>query len=156
MSLDGLIPWRLQLSKVLQSTALALIYWTRSARQSNIDSTVKAGDYYLNGYGIEGDFEKAAVCYQTAAEMQQSGQAMWNLGWMHENGVGVEQDFHLAKRFYDQSLDTNMEAYLPVKLSLLKLRLRSYWNTITNGNINSIQPEPGKFDGTTILLPNRA
>jgi SEL1 protein len=63
---------------------------------------------------------------------------------MHENGVGLTQDFHLAKRYYDLALETNEEAYLPVTLSLLKLRLRSAWNTLTHGRINSIQDEPGE------------
>ena len=148
LPLASAVPWRSKGSSLLRNTALALIYWTRSAKQSNIDSMVKMGDYYFNGYSVEADMEKAAACYQTAQEMHQSGQqsaqAMWNLGWMHENGLGVEQDYHLAKRYYDQALETNQEAYLPVKLSLLKLRVRSYWNTITNGNINPIQPDPGK------------
>jgi SEL1 protein len=149
LPLNSLIPWKSKGSSLLHNAALALIYWTRSAKQANIDSMVKMGDYYLGGYGVEADMEKAAVCYQTAQEMhhngQQSAQAMWNLGWMHENGIGVEQDFHLAKRFYDQALETNQESYLPVKLSLLKLRIRSYWNTVTNGKINPIQPDPGIF-----------
>ncbi|KAF6234991.1 hypothetical protein HO173_006921 [Letharia columbiana] len=142
LSLDSLIPWKRRRSSLLRNAALALIYWTRSAKQSNIDSMVKMGDYYLDGYGIEADMEKAATCYQTAAETHQSAQALWNLGWIHENGLGVEQDFHLAKRFYDQALETNQESYLPVKLSLTKLRMRSFWNTITNGKVKSIQSEP--------------
>ncbi|MCJ1322673.1 ERAD-associated protein [Xylographa vitiligo] len=146
VSLSWLIPWKKKASSFLRNAGLALVYWTRSAKQSNIDSMVKMGDYYLGGYGIEADMEKAATCYQTAQEMQQSGQqsaqAMWNLGWMHENGIGVDQDYHLAKRYYDLALETNQESYLPVKLSLLKLRMRSFWNTITNGKINSIQPDP--------------
>ena len=144
LSLDSLIPWKKPRSSLLRNAALALIYWTRSAKQQNIDSMVKMGDYYLGGYGVEADVEKAATCYQTAAETHQSAQALWNLGWIHENGLGVEQDFHLAKRFYDQALETNQESYLPVKLSLTKLRMRSFWNTITNGKVKSIQPEPGK------------
>ena len=144
LSLDSLIPWKKQRSSLLRNAALALIYWTRSAKQQNIDSMVKMGDYYLSGYGVEADMEKAATCYQTAAETHQSAQALWNLGWIHENGLGVEQDFHLAKRFYDQALETNQESYLPVKLSLTKLRMRSFWNTITNGKVKSIQSEPGK------------
>lgn len=143
LSLDALIPWKKRRTSLLRNAFLALIYWTRSAKQSNIDSMVKMGDYYLGGYGVEADMEKAATCYQTAAETHQSAQALWNLGWIHENGMGVEQDFHLAKRFYDQALETNQEAYLPVTLSLTKLRMRSFWNTITNGKINSIQSEPG-------------
>lgn len=145
ISLNSVIPWGKRKSALLRNAVLALVYWTRSAKQSNIDSMVKMGDYYLGGYGVESDLEKAATCYQTAADTHQSAQALWNLGWIHENGFGVEQDFHLAKRFYDQALETNQEAYLPVKLSLAKLRLRSFWNTITHGKVKSIQPEPGKY-----------
>lgn len=43
------------------------------------------------------------------------------------------QDFHLAKRHYDLALDTNPEAYLPVVLSLVKLRVRSLWHTLNGG-----------------------
>ena len=142
-SLDSLIPWKYKRASFLRNAVLALTYWTRSAKQFNIDSMVKMGDYYLGGYGVDSDMEKAATCYQTAAETHQSAQALWNLGWMHENGLGVEQDFHLAKRFYDHALETNQEAYFPVKLSLTMLRMRSFWNTITNGKIKSIEEEPG-------------
>lgn len=123
------------------NAALALVYWTRSAKQNNIDSLVKMGDYYLAGIGAKISAEHAAACYQAAAETLQSAQAMFNLGWMHENGVGIEQDFHLAKRFYDQALETNREAYLPVKLSLFKLRWRSWWNGVTRGGIHGIEEE---------------
>lgn len=134
---------KLRPSSLLRNAALALIYWTRSAKQANIDSLVKMGDYYLAGTGIGSDAEKASTCYHTAAEAHHSAQAYWNLGWMHENGVAVAQDFHMAKRYYDLALETNAEAYLPVKLSLLKLRARSYWNSITNGDIKPIQEEEG-------------
>lgn len=124
-------------------SSIALLYWTRSARQSNIDALVKMGDYYLAGTGSPVSEDKAAACYQAAAETMQSAQALWNLGWMYENGLGGhEQDFHLAKRFYDQALEINKEAYLPVKLALFKLRIRSRWNSWTRGSAKSIQPEP--------------
>ncbi|RGB40885.1 hypothetical protein C1646_636746 [Rhizophagus diaphanus] len=110
---------------------LALIYWTRSANQGNVDSRVKMGDYYFKGFGTEVNYEKAAACYRVAAEVELSAMAMWNLGWMHENGIGVAKDFHLAKRWYDQSLSTNPDAYLPVTLSLIKLYTKSFWNYIT-------------------------
>ena len=138
---------------LLHNAALALVYWARSAKQANIDSMVKMGDYYLNGIGTQADMEKAASCYTAASGFHQSAQALYNLGWMHENGVGLDQDFHLAKRYYDHALETNDEAYLPVTLSLLKLRLRSAWNTLTYGRINSIQEEPGKL---LLLLARRS
>ncbi|KAK7204942.1 hypothetical protein BZA70DRAFT_166917 [Myxozyma melibiosi] len=125
---------------------VALIYWTRASKQTNVDATVKMGDYYLKGIGTQKDNEKAAACYQSAAEFQQSALALWNLGWMHENGLGVEQDFHLAKRFYDLALTTNSEAYLPVTLALYRLRLRSFWNSFTGGSVNGIGVDGGEED----------
>lgn len=130
-------------SRLLDDPALALMFWTRSSRQSNFDSLVKMGDYYLQGIGTHTDVDKAAQCYMGASEYHMSAQALYNLGWMHENGIGLTQDFHLAKRYYDFALETNHEAYLPVRMSLLKLRARSAWNTLTHGRINSIQDEPG-------------
>lgn len=144
-TLSSLVPFMKRKASLAGDAMLALIYWTRSAEQKNVDSMVKLGDYYLHGLGTSPNQEKAAACYQAAAETSQSAQAMWNLGWMHENGIGIDQDFHLAKRHYDQALETNpREAYLPVVLALYKLRFRSWWNTITNGKIKSIQEEPGK------------
>jgi len=143
-SLNSILPWvKKTRSSLLRNARLALIYWTRSAKQSNIDSLIKMGDYYLTGTGTVTDADKASTCYHNAAEAHRSAQAYWNLGWMHENGIAVQQDFHMAKRYYDLALDTNKEAYLPVKLSLLKLRARGYWNRITNGNINPIRDEEG-------------
>ena len=178
LSLSSLLPKSLQrspsstLPAYLRNAVLALIYWTRSARQANIDSMVKMGDYYLRGLPSPSssssssspslntstsplllpDNEKAATCYQTAAETHQSAQALWNLGWIHENGVGVVQDFHLAKRFYDEALETNQESYLPVKLALMKLRWRSWWSGVLGEEVNLIKDEPGTLAGGRVLL----
>ena len=130
---------------LLDNPGMALVYWTRSSRQNNIDSLVKMGDYYYYGVGTDQDVTKAVQCYTGATDYSQSAQALFNLGWMHENGIGLKQDFHLAKRYYDHALEVNEEAYLPVTLSLLKLRMRSAWNTLTNGEIHSIQDEPSKL-----------
>lgn len=152
--------------------SLSLIYYTRSARQQNLDSLLKAGDHHLLGLGIPSNTtspstvppssssqshsqkpppsppallnpspKNAATCYQAASESMRSAQAMWNLGWMHEIGLGVEKDYHLAKRYYDLALETNKEAYLPVKLSLFKLRVRSWWNEVSGGEVRGIGPE---------------
>jgi SEL1 protein len=120
---------------------VALTFWTRSAAQDNVDALVKMGDYYLKGLGVPSGIpqpEKAAACYASAANTHVSSIAMHNLGWMHENGIGVSQDFHLAKRYYDLSLETNAEAYLPVTLSLVKLHLRSLYKAIMAGDIKSM------------------
>ncbi|KAI9005615.1 hypothetical protein DFJ74DRAFT_596136, partial [Hyaloraphidium curvatum] len=81
---------------------------------------------YLLGHPTDGtpNFERAAMYYQTAADSEHSSLAMWNLAWMHECGIGVERDFHLAKRYYDRSLSTNPEGYLPITVALAKLRAK--------------------------------
>ncbi|KAF2150821.1 HCP-like protein [Myriangium duriaei CBS 260.36] len=159
------IPFVTQKAISATDATLSLIYYTRSARQQNLDSLIKAGDYHLLGLGttpnsshiepsaassdastpsssppalLNPSPENAAACYQAAYESMRSAQAMWNLGWMHETGTGVEQDYHLAKRYYDLALETNKEAYLPVTLSLYKLRLRSWWNDISHGGVRGI------------------
>ncbi|TKY88677.1 hypothetical protein EX895_002308 [Sporisorium graminicola] len=114
---------------------LALVHWTRSAAQTNVDAMVKMGDYYFHGIGTgnpgQPAYEKAAACYSAAADKGVSALAYWNLGWMYENGIGVaRQDFHLAKRYYDTAVETNVEAYLPVALSLVKLHIRAVWAAI--------------------------
>jgi hypothetical protein len=43
--------------------------------------------------------------------------------------LSMAQDFHLAKRHYDVALETNVEAYLPVMLSLFRLHAHSLWHT---------------------------
>ncbi|KAI9476298.1 MAG: hypothetical protein EXX96DRAFT_527466 [Benjaminiella poitrasii] len=116
----------------------AFIYWTRSANQNNVDSRVKMGDYYYKGIGTSVDFEKAVSCYRFAAEMQGSPLAFWNLGWMYENGIGVAKDFHLAKRAYDQALSIDQDAYLPVKLSLIKMYIKYYWEWITGQEVGPV------------------
>ncbi|KAF1806193.1 hypothetical protein V8B55DRAFT_1454648 [Mucor lusitanicus] len=125
----------------------AFIYWTRSANQNNVDSRVKMGDYYFKGIGTPIDFEKAVSCYRLAAETQGSPLAFWNLGWMYESGIGVAKDFHLAKRAYDQALNIDQDAYLPVKLSLIKMYAKYYWEWITGHEVGPALQSGGAADG---------
>ncbi|EMR11191.1 hypothetical protein PNEG_00783 [Pneumocystis murina B123] len=115
------------------SDQLSLIYYTRAAKQNNIDAMVRIGDYYLEGIGTKADSSKAIKCFMSAADTGMSALAIWNLGWMYENGIGIQQDFHLAKRHYDNALSTSSEAWLPITLSLIKLRIRSFYKSILNG-----------------------
>ncbi|KAI8364186.1 hypothetical protein BD560DRAFT_333495 [Blakeslea trispora] len=119
----------------------AFIYWTRSANQNNVDARVKMGDYYYKGIGTAVDYEKAVSCYRLAAETQGSPLAFWNLGWMYENGVGVTKDFHLAKRAYDHALSIEQDAYLPVKLSLLKMYAKYYWEWMMGREVAALDSQ---------------
>lgn len=98
---------------------MAISYYVRAFKQGNIDAGVVAGDMY---YGV-GDYNKSIQLYQSSA-LKFSPQALWNLGYMYEHGFGVEKDFHMAKRYYDQVLENSSKLYIPVKLSVLKLRLK--------------------------------
>lgn len=143
-----------QRTRLLNNPRLAQVYYTRSAHQQNIDSLIKAGDYHAAGIGTPTrtllvksnkttpSIEAMYSCYSTAAEHPNAAQALWNMGWMHENGVGsVEQDFHMAKRYYDLALEMNKEAYLPVKLALLRLRARSWWNGVSGGKVKPMEDD---------------
>ncbi|KAK5945299.1 ERAD-associated protein [Knufia obscura] len=143
-----------QRTKLLDNPELAQVYYTRSAHQQNIDSLIKAGDYHAAGIGTPTrtlpvksnkttpSIEAMYSCYSMAAEHPNAAQALWNMGWMHEIGVGsVEQDFHMAKRYYDLALEMNKEAYLPVKLALLRLRTRSWWNGVSGGKVKPMEGE---------------
>lgn len=87
-------------SSAADSASLALIYWTRSAKQANIDSLLKMGDYYLSGtapipyntsstsdasvihpspQAIPGGIsepDKSAQCYTAAAETHVSASTL--------------------------------------------------------------------------------
>jgi tetratricopeptide (TPR) repeat protein len=73
--------------------------------------------------GAEKDLDKAAEAYRRA-QLQQNSQAMFNLGYMYEHGLGLPKDLHLAKRYYDQALDTEPAAMLPVTFALIGLYLQ--------------------------------
>ena len=73
--------------------------------------------------GTERDWERAAGAYKHA-RLQANAQAIFNLGYMHEHGEGLPRDFHLAKRYYDEAVQTNPSAALPVYLALTGLWLR--------------------------------
>jgi len=123
----------------------AFRYYTRAAEQNNPEAHVVLGDYYYYGKGVPVDYEKAASCYEMASKMQlllsadqiaPVAQAYFNLGYMHEHGIGLKKDFFLAKRFYDQALVKNEDAYLAVGLALIKLAFHLLHDVLT-GEIGS-------------------
>lgn len=71
------------------------------------------------------------------AKSQLNAQAMFNLGYMHEHGLGLPFDLHLAKRYYDQALELDPAARLPVKLALVSLWLRkNHADSFLVGSLN--------------------
>ncbi|KAL2607406.1 hypothetical protein R1flu_025979 [Riccia fluitans] len=100
--------------------------WRYASEQGNQHAALLIGDAYYYGRGTEKDLERAAEAYNRA-RLQQNAQAMFNLGYMHEHGVGLPMDLHLAKRYYDQALETDHDAALPVTLALMGLWLRQHY-----------------------------
>lgn len=97
--------------------------WWQASEQGNEHAALLIGDAYYYGRGTERDYERAAEAYMHARS-QSNAQAMFNLGYMHEHGEGLPLDLHLAKRYYDQALDNDPAAKLPVKLALSGLWIR--------------------------------
>ncbi|KAK9106039.1 hypothetical protein Scep_022883 [Stephania cephalantha] len=97
--------------------------WWQASEQGNEHAALLIGDAYYYGRGTERDYERAAEAY-VHAKSQSNAQAMFNLGYMHEHGLGLPLDLHLAKRYYDQALENDPAAKLPVTLALTSLWIR--------------------------------
>ncbi|XP_014516535.1 ERAD-associated E3 ubiquitin-protein ligase component HRD3A [Vigna radiata var. radiata] len=97
--------------------------WWQASEQGNEHAALLIGDAYYYGRGTARDYERAAEAYMHA-KSQSNAQAMFNLGYMHEHGQGLPFDLHLAKRYYDEALDHDRAAKLPVTLALSSLWIR--------------------------------
>lgn len=97
--------------------------WWQASEQGNEHAALLIGDAYYYGRGTDRDYERAAEAYMHA-KSQSNAQAMFNLGYMHEHGQGLPYDLHLAKRYYDQALEIDPAAKLPVTLALTSLWVR--------------------------------
>ncbi|XP_072990609.1 ERAD-associated E3 ubiquitin-protein ligase component HRD3 [Typha latifolia] len=101
--------------------------WWQASEQGNEHAALLIGDAYYYGRGTDRDYERAAEAYMHA-QSQSNAQAMFNLGYMHEHGFGLPLDLHLAKRYYDQALQIDAQAKLPVTLALTSLWLRKNYS----------------------------
>ncbi|KAF7822232.1 ERAD-associated E3 ubiquitin-protein ligase component HRD3A [Senna tora] len=97
--------------------------WWQASEQGNEHAALLIGDAYYYGRGTSRDYERAAEAYMHA-KSQSNAQAMFNLGYMHEHGQGLPFDLHLAKRYYDEALEHDPAAKLPVTLALASLWVR--------------------------------
>ncbi|KAD4584052.1 hypothetical protein E3N88_21653 [Mikania micrantha] len=112
--------------------------WWQASEQGNEHAALLIGDAYYYGRGTERDYERAAEAYMHA-KSQSNAQAMFNLGYMHEHGQGLPLDLHLAKRYYDQALEVDAAAKLPVMLALASLWVRrNYADTFLVDIIDSL------------------
>jgi len=115
----------------------ALRYYKFSANQQSSQesssSNLKLGDYYYYGLGgLVIDYRKAVYHYRLASDLR-NAQATFNLGYMHQFGLGLPQDFYLAKRYYDQTVETD-DPFLPVMLALIWLGLHFFYVSYLNNS----------------------
>ncbi|XP_043701708.1 ERAD-associated E3 ubiquitin-protein ligase component HRD3A-like [Telopea speciosissima] len=112
--------------------------WWQASEQGNEHAALLIGDAYYYGRGTERDYDRAAEAYMHA-KSQSNAQAMFNLAYMHEHGQGLPLDLHLAKRYYDQALESDPVAKLPVTLALMSLWIRkNYANSFLVRLIDSL------------------
>ncbi|GER25534.1 hypothetical protein STAS_01122 [Striga asiatica] len=112
--------------------------WWKASEQGNEHAALLIGDAYYYGRGTDRDYDRAAEAYMHA-KSQSNAQAMFNLGYMHEHGQGLPLDLHLAKRYYDQALEVDPAAKLPVSLALASLWIRrNYANSFLVDIIDSL------------------
>lgn len=125
--------------------------WWQASEQGNEHAALLIGDAYYYGRGTERDYERAAEAYMHA-HSQSNAQAMFNLGYMHEHGQGLPLDLHLAKRYYDQALENDPAAKLPVSLALMSLWIRkNYANSFL---VDSIDLLPQVFPRVQAWVEN--
>ncbi|XP_074310777.1 ERAD-associated E3 ubiquitin-protein ligase component HRD3A [Silene latifolia] len=112
--------------------------WWLASEQGNEHAALLIGDAYYYGRGTDRDYERAAEAYKHA-KSQANAQALFNLGYMHEHGQGLPYDLHLAKRYYDEALETDPAAKLPVTLALTSLWIRkNYADSIMVHTIDAL------------------
>ncbi|KAM0061650.1 putative ERAD-associated E3 ubiquitin-protein ligase component HRD3 [Helianthus debilis subsp. tardiflorus] len=120
--------------------------WWQASEQGNEHAALLIGDAYYYGRGTERDYDRAADAYMHA-KSQLNAQAMFNLGYMHEHRQGLPLDLHLAKRYYDQALEIDPAAQLPVMLALASLWIRrNYADTFLVDFIDSLPSVYPKAD----------
>ncbi|KAL5697355.1 ERAD-associated E3 ubiquitin-protein ligase component hrd3a [Ranunculus cassubicifolius] len=128
--------------------------WWQASEQGNEHAALLIGDAYYYGRGTERDYDRAAEAYMHARS-QSNAQAMFNLGYMHEHGHGLPLDLHLAKRYYDQALENDPAAKLPVTLALTSLWIRkNYADGFLVEFIDSlpeVYPKVGAWIGDVVL-----
>ncbi|KAL2930588.1 ERAD-associated E3 ubiquitin-protein ligase component HRD3A [Bienertia sinuspersici] len=125
--------------------------WWQASEQGNEHAALLIGDAYYYGRGTDRDYERAAEAYMHA-KSQSNAQAIFNLGYMHEHGQGLPYDLHLAKRYYDQALEIDSAAKLPVTLALTSLWLRkNYASSILVRTIDSL---PDIYPNVEIWVEN--
>ena len=86
------------------------------ANIGNRGAAFRIGARYLNGEGVEQDYEKAKYYLERAADKNHS-HALYDLGYMYLYGIGVEKDYMMAYDYFERSKDVGfVPAYFIIGL----------------------------------------
>lgn len=79
----------------------AVYWWRQAAKQGYGKASLKLGDCYHDGVGVDRNVTTAAYWYTEAAG-QDEREACFKLGTCYETGVGVIKDYQIAIKYYDK------------------------------------------------------
>jgi TPR repeat protein len=92
------------IAAILVCLMVCLSAFAESGHKGGGMDVLNEGIAYLNGEGVEQDYEKAMEVFLSA---QKSGnrKAARYIGMMYEQGLGVQQDYEAAASWYAQGVD---------------------------------------------------
>ncbi len=93
---------------VKQNNQTAIIWFTKAAKQGNVDAQLLLGTIYQTGDEVEQNYQTAKKWYSEAAR-QGNAMAQLSLGTMYKRGQGVEKNNLLAYAWYKQASDNGNE-----------------------------------------------
>ncbi len=70
----------------------------------NSGASFRLGSRYLNGIGVEKNYELAKYYLELAAEKNHA-HALYNLGYMYLYGEGVKKDYLMAYDYFERATD---------------------------------------------------
>lgn len=80
----------------------AVRWFTKAAKQGNLQAMWWLGDLYSGGLGVRHNDRKAFLWYKRAAEGGYED-AMFTLGLLYQRGIGVKKNLGLAAEWYDKA-----------------------------------------------------
>lgn len=84
------------------SPKLAASWLKKSANSGVANAQFLLGDLYVDGVGVNKDYEKAMFWYKKSAA-QSYPMAMYSVGAMYANGFGVKKDTKQARHWFQQA-----------------------------------------------------
>ncbi len=96
---------------VSQDYKKAVEWYQKAVQKGDITSTCYLGHMYEAGLGVTRDYKKALQLYLKSAERGDiiAAPGMVAAGRLYEKGLGVDKDLTIAKKYYEQALNTGYE-----------------------------------------------